>query len=188
MKKRLLICGDSFSADWTKKYEGIGWINMLENDFEVTNISQAGVSEYKIYLQLKSQDLTKFDKILVSHTSAYRIPIQEHPIHKEDSLHNNCDIIFSDVSEHLYNPVMKTAYDFYSDIFYPEYFCFVNDLIYKEILNTSPTALHITFFDSFYPNDILKFEDVFLNNRGVINHLTDTGNKIIYEKIIQYLI
>ena len=188
MKKRLLICGDSFSADWTKKYQGIGWVNILENDFDVTNISQAGVSEYKIYLQLKSQDLSKFDKILVSHTSAYRIPIQEHPIHKEDSLHNECDIIFSDVSAHLDNPVMKTAYDFYSDIFYPEYFCFVNDLIYKEILNISPNSLHITFFDSFYPNDVIKFEDVFLNNKGVINHLDKIGNEIIYKKVLHYLL
>lgn len=188
MKKTLLICGDSFSADWTKKYEGIGWVNMLENDFEITNISQAGVSEYKIYLQLKSQDLSKFDNILVSHTSAYRIPIQEHPIHKGDSLHDNCDIIFSDVEIHLDNPIMKTAYDFYSEIFYPEYFSFTNNLIYKEIHNITPTALHITFFDSFYSNDVLKFEDVFLNNRGVINHLNDIGNKIVYEKVIQYLI
>ena len=161
---------------------------MLENDFDVTNISQAGVSEYKIYLQLKLQDLSKFDKILVSHTSAYRIPIQEHPIHKEDSLHNECDIIFSDVSAHLDNPVMKTAYDFYSDIFYPEYFCFVNDLIYKEILNISPNSLHITFFDSFYPNDVIKFEDVFLNNKGVINHLDKIGNEIIYKKVLHYLL
>jgi lysophospholipase L1-like esterase len=41
MKKTLLIAGDSFSADWTKKYDGIGWVNMLENDFDVTNVSQA---------------------------------------------------------------------------------------------------------------------------------------------------
>jgi hypothetical protein len=181
----LLIAGDSFSADWTTKYKGRGWVNMLENDFEVTNISQAGVSEYKIYLQLKSQDLSKFDNVIVSHTSAYRIPIQEHPIHKGDLLHDNCDIIFSDISEHLNNPIMKTAYDFYSDIFYPEYFCFVNDLIYKEIYNLIPSGLHITFFDSFYPTEVLKFENVFLNNRGVINHLNDVGNNIIYEKIIQ---
>lgn len=188
MKKRLLICGDSFSADWTKKYEGIGWVNMLETDFDVTNISQAGVSEYKIYLQLKSQDLTKFDKILVSHTSAYRIPIQEHPIHKNDLLHDKCDIIFSDVSEHLHNSVMKTAYDFYSDIFYLDYFCFVNDLIYKEIYNLVPTAVHITFFDSFYPNSVHKFENIFLDNKGVINHLDETGNNIIHKKILHHLI
>ena len=141
-----------------------------------------------IYLQLKSQDLSKFDKILVSHTSAYRIPIQEHPIHKEDLIHNDCDIIFSDVSAHLDNPVMKTAYDFYSNIFYPEYFCFVNDLIYKEINNLVPNILHITFFDSFYPNSVLKFEEIFLDNKGMINHLNENGNNIIYQKVLCHLI
>jgi hypothetical protein len=187
MQKRLLICGDSFSADWTKKYEGIGWVNLLENDYNITNISQAGVSEYKIYQQLNSVDLSKFDKILVSHTSAYRIPIQEHPIHKDDVLHYNCDILFSDVEKHVDNPVMKTAYDFYSDIFYPEYFCFVNDLIYDKIKEITPTATHITFFDSFYDDSIHKFENVFLENRGNINHLNEMGNEIIYQKVLELL-
>ena len=37
-KKKILIAGDSFATDWTKKYEGIGWVNMLCKDFDVTNI------------------------------------------------------------------------------------------------------------------------------------------------------
>ncbi len=188
MKKRLLIAGDSFSADWTKKYDGVGWVNMLENNFDVTNVSQAGVSEYKIYLQLKSQNLSEFDNIIISHTSAYRIPIQEHPIHKGDLLHNDCDIIFSDVEQHLDNPVMKTAYDFYSEIFHADYHCFVNSLIYKEIRKITPFGLHITFFDSFYSDAVLKFEDVFLDNKGNINHLNQLGNNIVYQKILQYLL
>jgi hypothetical protein len=187
MNQRLLICGDSFSADWTKKYEGIGWVNMLENDFNITNISQAGVSEYKIYQQLNSVDLSKFDKILVSHTSAYRIPIQEHPIHKDDVLHYNGDILFSDVEKHLDNSVMKTAYDFYSDIFYPDYFCFINDLIYEKIKGITPTATHITFFDSFYDESVHKFENIFLENNGTMNHLNELGNRIIYQKVLELL-
>lgn len=185
--RKLLICGDSFSADWTTKYNGYGWVNLLENEYNITNISQAGVSEYKIYKQVKSIDLTKFDKILVSHTSAYRIPIQEHPIHKGDLLHNDCDIIFSDVKEHMDNAIMKTAFNFYSDIFYPEYFCFVNDLIYKEIRKLSPKITHITFFDSFYDNSVHKFENVFLEHKGFINHLSDDGNFKMYKEIIKLL-
>ena len=187
MQQRLLICGDSFSTDWTKKYKGIGWVNMLEKNYKITNISQAGVSEYKIYQQLNSVDLSKFDKILVSHTSAYRIPIQEHPVHKDDLLHYNCDILFSDVEKHLDNPIMKTAYDFYSDIFYPEYFCFVNDLIYDKIKEITPSATHITFFDNFYDNSVHKFENIFLENKGTINHLNELGNKMIYQKVLKLL-
>ena len=184
MKKKILIAGDSFAADWTKKYKNAsGWVNMLERDFDVTNIAEAGVSEYKIYKQLKSIDVTKFDYILISHTSAYRIPIEEHPIHKGDVLHNNCDIIYSDVKEYIENPIMQTAVDFYNNIFYTEYFCFVNDLIYKKIFESIPNAIHITFFDSFYPENVFKFENVFLENRGNMNHMNIDGNKIVYHKI-----
>lgn len=185
--KKLLICGDSFSADWTKKYNGVGWVNLLENNYNITNISEAGVSEYKIYLQLKSIDLSKFDKILVSHTSAYRIPITEHPIHKDDILHNNCDLIFSDVSEHLENPLMKTAYDFYSNLFDMNYFIFVNNLIYNEIYNLTPNGVHITFFDSFYDDSVHKFEQLFIDNKGLINHLNKDGNIKMYKQISKIL-
>jgi hypothetical protein len=184
MKKKLLIAGDSFAADWTKKYENIcGWVNMLESDYDVTNIAQAGVSEYKIYKQLEKIDTTKFEHIIVSHTSAYRIPIEEHPIHKDDSLHDNCDIIYSDAEVHIENNIMKTAVDFYVNIFHPDYFCFINDLIFKEIQKITPNAIHITFFDNFYDNNILKFEDIFLSHKGNINHLDEKGNSLFYNMI-----
>ena len=184
MKKKLLIAGDSFAADWTKKYKNVcGWVNMLESEYDVTNIAQAGVSEYKIYKQLEKIDTTKFEHIIISHTSAYRIPIEEHPIHKDDSLHDDCDIIYSDAEVHIENNIMKTAVDFYVNIFHPEYFCFVNDLIFKEIQKITPKAIHITFFDNFYDNSILKFEDIFLSYKGNINHLDEKGNSLFYNII-----
>jgi hypothetical protein len=131
--KKLLITGDSFAADWTKKYEGIGWVNMLCEDFDVTNIAQAGVSEYKIHKQLSSQDVTQYDYVLVSHTSPYRIPIIEHPIHLNDTLHKDCDLIYSDIKEHVKNPIAKIAVDFYENIFYPEYFIYTYELMMNQI-------------------------------------------------------
>ena len=188
MKKKLLIIGDSFASDWTKKYKNeYGWVNMLESDYDVTNMAQAGVSEYKIYKQLEKIDTTKFNHIIISHTSAYRIPIEEHPIHKDDSLHNNCDIIYSDAKEHIENPIMKTAVDFYHHIFHSEYFCFVNNLIYKEIYKLTPNAIHITFFDNFYDHNVLKFEDIFLYYKGNVNHLDKNGNKLLYNKMLKIL-
>ena len=50
---KILICGDSFAADWTVKYPGQGWPNMLAEIHEVTNLAQAGCSEYKILKQLE---------------------------------------------------------------------------------------------------------------------------------------
>jgi hypothetical protein len=99
---KILIAGDSFAADWKIKYNGNGWVNMLSEDYEVTNIAQAGVSEYKIYQQLIKHDTTKYDKIIISHTSAYRIPVVKHPIHSKDILHSNCDLIYLILRNSLY--------------------------------------------------------------------------------------
>lgn len=181
--KKLLIVGDSFAADWTKKYKGSGWVNMLSQDFDVKNIAEAGVSEYKIYKQLKSEDVKKYDYVLISHTSAYRIPIIEHPIHSKDILHNNCDLIYLDLKEHKDNPIAKIGVDFYENIFYPEYFIFTYQLIMEKIIMEYPNSINITFFDSFKKDDIIGFENLYLENKGLINHLSEAGNEIMYKKI-----
>ena len=60
--KKILICGDSFSSDWSPEYPDCqGWPNLLAKDYKVTNLSQAGCSEYRIYKQIKSKNLDNFD-------------------------------------------------------------------------------------------------------------------------------
>ena len=186
MKKNVLICGDSFAADWTKKYNGAGWVNMLCNDFNITNVAEAGVSEYKIYQQIKKQKIQDYDKVIISHTSAYRIPVETHPVHSKDTLHYNCDFIYSDIREHKDNPDVKCIVDLYEKYFHVDYAVFVHELIVKEINTLCPNAINITFFNSFN-KDAVQFEDVFLENRGNMNHLNEKGNKIIYNKIIKLL-
>jgi hypothetical protein len=180
--KKILISGDSFAADWTKKYDGQGWVNMLENDYDVTNIAQAGVSEYKIYKQIKNINYNDYDKIIISHTSAYRIPVEVHPIHSKDILHHNCDFIYSDVKEHKNDPEVKCIIDLYEKHFHFDYAIFVHELILKEIKQLCPNAINITFFNSFN-KDSIQLEDIFLENKGNMNHLNKKGNKIIYNKI-----
>ena len=60
---KILIVGDSFAADWAIKYKSIsGWPNLLAEKFEVVNLAQAGVSEYKIYQQVLSvTNIKEFD-------------------------------------------------------------------------------------------------------------------------------
>ena len=54
----LLIIGDSFAADWSVKYaDKKGWPNFLAEKYSVTNLAQAGCSEYKIKKQLDSVNL-----------------------------------------------------------------------------------------------------------------------------------
>ncbi len=178
---KILICGDSFAADWTKKYNGSGWVNMLLDDYLVTNIAEAGVSEYKIFKQLESIDVNIFDKVIVSHTSPYRIPVKEHPIHSNDILHYNCDLIYSDLKEHKDEPLIQSAIDFYENLFDLDYACFIHDLIIKEICSKHKNLINITFFSM--NKNMYNFEDVYLNNKGLINHMNDQGNLIIYNKI-----
>lgn len=186
--KKILIAGDSFATDWTQKYkDGVGWVNIMNENFNVMNVAQAGVSEYKIFLQIKNIDFSKYEHVIVSHTSAYRIPINQHPIHFDDILHNQCDLIYSDVLNHVQNTTMKTAKEFYEQIFMPEYFQFINDLIYNQIKKLNDNIIHITFFDEFYDDDVLKLGNIFKKNKGTINHMNDEGNKKVYQKILKFL-
>lgn len=187
MKKNLLIVGDSFSADWTKKNKLIsGWVNTLENNYKITNLSQAGVGEYKIWLQLSSVDTTIYDKIIICHTSPYRIYIKEHPIHNDDVLHYNCDLIYNDLLEYKNNQICSTAVNFFQQIYDLDYANFLHKLLIKEILVTYPSALNISFFDLQIPN-IHYFYDEFSLYRGIVNHLNEDGNEIVYNKICKLL-
>jgi len=185
MKKNLLIAGDSFSSDWTKKYNKVGWVNLLDQ-FNVTNVSQAGVSEYKIYKQLENQKLDQYDQIIVCHTSPYRIHVQKHPIHSQDILHKDSDLIYNDLLVSKENPLAKVAVDFFEHFFDLDYAVFVHKLIVNQIKTIVPNAIHITFFDN-DQNNLVSFYDVFSNHRGLINHLTDEGNKIMLAKINELL-
>ena len=98
---KVLICGDSFAADWTVKYTGKGWPNLIAENYTVTNLAQAGCSEYKIYLQLASANLDQYDAIIVSHTSPNRLPVEVHPVHSNDPLHKNSDLIYTDLKGHI---------------------------------------------------------------------------------------
>lgn len=191
--KKILICGDSFAADWTIKYGNIGWPNMLANEYKVTNLAQAGCSEYKIYQQLSSISLSQFDKIIVSHTSPYRIYVSEHPIHKSDTLHKDSDLIYSDIKEHAKdNKNLIPILNYFENYFDLEYSKFIHNLICKEIDNKLQNfpVLHITSFDwdGLYKfNKIINFYKLFQKNKGLINHYNLEGNKKVFETLMLHL-
>lgn len=185
----ILICGDSFAADWTVKYSGQGWPNMIANDYNVTNLAQAGCSEYKIYKQLTSIDLNQFDKIIISHTSPYRIPIKIHPVHAKDLLHKNSDLIYTDIKEHSKtNTNLSSIIDFFENYFDIESSLFVHNLICEKIdkITKSIPTIHLTNSDwngLYLFDNMLNFEYLFKSNRGLINHYDEKGNQIIYRAI-----
>lgn len=194
MKQTLLICGDSFAADWQTKFPtSFGWPNLLSNQFDVTNLAQAGCSQYKILKQLRSVNLAKFDKIIISHTSPYRLYVENHPFHHSDELHHSSDFIYADVKEqatidHRLAPLVE-YFEKYYDLTYAEEI-FV--LLCKEIFDITKAydVLHLvhTFNSQFIKFDHqIQCDDVFKQYPGLMNHYSDEGNKIIYDKIISNL-
>lgn len=186
--KKLLICGDSFAADWTVKYPGEGWPNILAKDYIVTNLAQAGCGEYKIYLQLNSVDLNLFDHIIVFHTSPNRLYTKHHPIHHNDKLHCNSDLIYNDVKEHGLDSIV----DFFEQHFDVDQAKFMHNLLCKQIdtMLEPYSVIHATGIDYtglYQFKDMLQFNDMVLQHRGSINHCNDVGNKIVYEKLVERL-
>ena len=190
---KLLICGDSFASDWASKYPGSrGWPNMLNEQFEVTNLAQAGCSEYKILLQLLSVDLTQFDKILVSHTSPYRLYVKHHPVHK-DLLHGNSDLIYADIKEHSKtNSQLLPIVDYFEKYMDIDYMEFVHNLICQEIdqLTKPFHVMHCTHFswERLYKFSFMKnFKAINDMHLGLINHYDQTGNEIVYQSVLNSL-
>jgi hypothetical protein len=185
---KLLICGDSFAADWTVKVKEKGWVNLLAQDYKVTNLAQAGCSEYKILKQLQSVNLDKFDMVLVSHTSPFRLYVPEHPVHHKDKLHKNSCLLYSDVLEHLPDhPELKPVVEYFDKYFDVQYAEYMHNLLLRDIEKLCPiNTLHISHID--WKNlhefeNFVSFKEVFAKHRGSVNHYTEAGNQIVYQSV-----
>lgn len=185
---KLLICGDSFAADWTVKVKGVGWVNLLERDYKITNLAQAGCSEYKILKQLQSVNIDDYDLVLVSHTSPFRLYVPEHPVHSKDKLHKNSCLLYSDVIEHLPDhPELKPVAEYFEQYFDVQYAEHMHNLLLREIEELCPLkTLHVSHIDwkNLHEFEVfLNFKDVFAKHRGSINHYTEEGNRIVYNAV-----
>lgn len=193
---RVLICGDSFAADWTVKYVGCGWPNMLAKKYQVTNLAQAGCSEYKILKQLESTDFNQYDRIIVSHTNPYRIYVERHPIHHNDPLHKNCDLIYLDLKEHMdTHPEVVPIIDYFEKYFSFEQAREMHNLLCEKIENKlshlGDNVIHVinaNFDEHTYRfKNMINFEDLFVSNRGLFNHFDDYGNQQVFQKLVKKL-
>ena len=64
---KILIAGDSFAALYPGERQG--WPNLLSEKYNIKNVAQAGISEYKILNQIKSENLNQYDLVIVSYKS-----------------------------------------------------------------------------------------------------------------------
>ena len=168
----ILIIGDSFATKYNGAY--LGWTEMLEQKHTVTNLAQAGVSEYKILKQLQSATIKDFDCVIVSHTSPYRIHTAYNPLHTS-GFHKDCDFIYEDVKSRL-----PDVEKFFTDYFDLDYANYIYKLIRKEITSLLTGARVID-------TDQLDLKKLFLTDRGDIQHLSKQGNIIFYNRLGKHL-
>jgi len=195
-KLKILISGDSFAVDYRMvDPQAQGWTNALAEQYEITNIAQAGVSEYKIVKQLESVDVGAFDYVIVTHTSPYRVHIKEHPVHANSVLHKHCDLLYSDLekSRQVSDPVVGAALDYFKYVFDVDYYNDIYLMMLDQInsITYRNTTLHLTFFDNQmdYPFDnFINASDIFKEYPGNTNHLSARGNLKVVEKIKNWLL
>jgi lysophospholipase L1-like esterase len=195
--KKVLIFGDSFAADWTVKYDGEGWPNMLAQKHKVLNLAQAGVSEYKIHMQLDSINwLNEYDVFICCHTSPNRVPTRQHPRLSDDPLHYAADLIYSDIEYHsskwynIFNRSLHAAKNFFNhhydnDYFETTYKLFrqaIQDRLYGReyiVLNTFPDMK-----DFIIEENVIDITDVVTKHHGLINHMSPKGNQLVYQRLM----
>ena len=183
---KILLCGDSFAADWQIKNPNIyGWPNMLADHADLTNLARAGCSEYRILKQLKSVSLDEFDKIIVSHTSPYRIYVKQHPAYLGNTFYQDCDFLYSDCIAHeLYD--VKNWFENYFDL---DYAIDIHQMIMREIDRQAKDIIHLGHMEIVAPSDFefINFLDIWNRFPGAVNHYTEKGNKKVYDKLWSYI-
>lgn len=192
---KILICGDSFAADWSEKHkEYYGWPTLMKAHFDITNVAQCGVGPYKVLKQIETVgDLSKFDLILISHCSPWRLSTIRNPVHYDDVLHKDSDLIFSDIEYHMKHSKqtdeLRAAFEFYIHHYDKEYHSKTYQLYRKEInnkINTRPSYI-LNFRKSEWATEsnIIHFTDLVESSPGAINHISEQGNKTVANSILK---
>lgn len=181
----LLIAGDSFGAQWPKKNNNIGWPSLLVKDFNVVNVSQAGVGEYKILKQLESVDLNKFDAVVVNHTSPGRVHTRQHPIHSS-GLHKDCDLLYNDIDRpfDLFNRALRSAKSWfqyhYDDQYQIDIYTMLRQEINRKIDRPYLAVSHMPISsDLSFEKNHLDLSGVWARHRGDVNHYDKEGNHLV---------
>lgn len=188
---KILIAGDSFATKSSPL--PVSWMELLAERFEVTNLAQAGIGEYKIYKQLCSVDIDSFDCVIVSHTSPSRIHTNNHPLHST-GLHKDCDLILNDLVGHFqpFNTSLQTAKNFFKYHYDEEYQVDIYNLLRHKINDMIKipyiSMTHVSIATSLAcENTNIDFSGLWANHRGTINHYTQTGNSAIFNILLDML-
>lgn len=146
--------------------------------YVTTNISSNGASEYRLLKNLKSVDITQFDRVICVHTSPNRIYVDRNLLHQNSKTHKNCDLIYQDVKDKNGIYAENIAW-WFENVFDIEHAEFLHGLLIKEIknrLSVRPT-LHMSFFDLPESFGVMSLNPIWKKYPGNANHLSKIGNK-----------
>lgn len=187
---KILIAGDSFASDWTKKCpNAYGWPNMLADAFNVTNMAESGVSQYKIWQQIKNSNLNDFDICIVSHTSPYRVHTRKHPIHYNDILHKNADLMLNDIEYHkrklsnIFNKSLNSAANWFKFHYDPSFQEEIYRLLRNDILRMLDKIKFIEIFNFEDNGSKFCYSKYLETDGGSNNHFNTRVNNIIFNDI-----
>lgn len=191
----VLILGDSWAADWSEQYsEYLGWPNIVAEQHTVTNIAQAGVSQYSILKQLDTVQPQDYDAVIISITSPYRVYTPQHPVHTS-GLHTNSDLIYTDIEHHATeNPdnkrlqSAKAYFEHHYDLDYAEtiHHSMVDRCLSRlDNRNTIVTSNIKNNIDFVGGHSYIDGYPVYQSYPGKINHLSAEGNQIFSDIILR---
>ena len=181
----IVILGDSFSSDEHRD----GWIAQLRQHHQIENLSQRGISQFRIYkLFQKNIDLiNKADLFLIWHTNPQRIYLPDDvdaPI-RNLSTHSTADMVAEDsMNRHGWKDIAKTYYKYFFDEEQNQIFF---DLMVNQIRQCVKTK--IIECTGFKNNDskVKSFYAVKKQHSGCINHMNPSGNRMVYDWIEKQL-
>jgi hypothetical protein len=180
------IVGDSFSSDQSSE----SWVTLLTQHGKVTNLSQRGISEFRIFRIIEENlaDINCADTMIVCHTNPSRIYIPDGIPYPSRSLatHSTCDMVASDAMvSGEWQDIARIYYkNFYDDYLQKKLF----DFIFQEIhLMVKIPILDCSGFDLVGNADIISFADTWQQHPGNINHLDAEGNRMVYRQILKEL-
>lgn len=175
--KKLVIIGDSFSANKTKD----SWTQKLH--IPCDNLSSNGSSEYRIWKKICNTDISQYDIAVVVHTSPNRIYTTDNHIYPADHSHAHSDLIYNDVLNKRGNVYADNAIWWFENVFDIEHAEDIYRLIVADcITKIKIPCVHLTFFD-LNIDHVLNLHKVWRNNQGLVNHMNANGNTIVAKKV-----
>jgi hypothetical protein len=181
MVKKLLIIGDSFSANT----DAPSWTMCIDN-YVVDNVSMCGSSEYRLIKKLNSIDTTKYSKVIFVHTSPNRIYVETNPYYSTSTMYRNCDLLYADMHARLPDQYAADVVWWFENVFDIEQAEFTHSLLVDYAVKKLPNAVHMTFFDYQLP-EVKSLHSVWKAHPGSINHMSAQGNVKVLNFLKQYI-